>query len=76
MKNQSFNIDYLLTLSPAKMQLYLLAIGVSMSLTECSKIQQILKENRTCIQSLLSEMEQVIGRKRIKELLLKAASFL
>ncbi|WP_322421164.1 hypothetical protein [Jeotgalibacillus haloalkalitolerans] len=79
MRKQPVNLEYLATVSPAKIQLYLLAAGVSLSLQECTKLQLLLKNNFSCIQSLphlFSETEQLLGKKRTKELILKATSFL
>ncbi|AJD91477.1 hypothetical protein JMA_21600 [Jeotgalibacillus malaysiensis] len=79
MKNNSINLDTLSTVSPAKMQLYLLAAGISLTLQECTKLQQLLKNNLSLIQSLpqlLNEAEHILGKKKMKELMIRAVSFL
>ncbi|MFB1080649.1 hypothetical protein [Jeotgalibacillus sp. JSM ZJ347] len=79
MKKQTINFEYLATVSPVKMQLYLLAAGISLSVQECTKLQLLLKKNINSIQSLphiLNEAERILGKKRVKDLILKAASYL
>ncbi|KIL48546.1 hypothetical protein KP77_23330 [Jeotgalibacillus alimentarius] len=79
MKNQSFNLESLLTLSPSRLQLLLLASGVSLSVQECARLQQIAKLHKNTLQSLpllYKETEQVLGKKKIKELLSKSSLFL
>lgn len=79
MKKYPINLEYLLTVSPAKMQLYLIAAGISLSVQECTQMQDLLKSNIRCIQSLpqiLHDAEQILGKKRTKELINKATSFL
>ncbi|MBM7577609.1 hypothetical protein [Jeotgalibacillus terrae] len=79
MKNHSFNLESLLTLSPARLQLFLLASGVSLSVQECSQLQQVAKLHKGTLQSLpllYKETEQVLGKKKMKELLNKSSLFL